>query len=97
MRWPPRDLFHLSRNCPYCKFSLSSVILSYVGLGEVLGLTWELVNLDAAQLLRNVRPPARAPAPGPRLGPPVQPRQPRHTPGDRLMAVARQAAGPFGR
>src|SRR5215475_2414435 len=32
--WPPRDLFNLSRNCPYCQLSLTSVILSHIRLGS---------------------------------------------------------------
>ena len=31
MKWPPRDLFHLSRNCLYRQSSLTSAILPHLG------------------------------------------------------------------
>jgi len=31
MKWPPRDLFHLSRNCLYRQSSLTSAILPHIG------------------------------------------------------------------
>jgi hypothetical protein len=34
MKWPPRDLFHLSRNCLCHQSSLTSYILSHIGPGS---------------------------------------------------------------